>query len=122
MEGRNHVEAVSSASGNNGGRDWSARSTPESEEGRVERRVSDRAARALSLRGRGTRQRVARSLDARRPWGARSGAWLPRCHFDEHVARAMEPDLESIFGIFRAHSDLGASIKVALLWMLYKLD
>ena len=40
----------------------------------------------------------------------------------EHLARAMEPNLESIFGIFCAHSDLGASIKVALLWMLYKLD
>jgi len=68
------------------------------------------------------RQRVAQSLDARQPWRARSGAWLPRCHFVEHVARAMEPDLESVFGIFRAHSDLGASSKVALLWMLYKLD
>jgi len=47
MEERNHAEAGSSAVGINGGRDWSARSTPESEEGRVERRVSDRAARAL---------------------------------------------------------------------------
>ena len=39
--------------------------------------------------------------------GARSGAWLPRCHFVEHVARAMEPDLESVFGIFGLDSDLG---------------
>ena len=70
----------------------------------------------------GERRRVAWRLDARRPCRARSGAWLPRHHFVEHVARAMEPDLESVFGIFRAHSDLGASSKVALLWMLYKLD
>ena len=68
------------------------------------------------------RQRMAQSLDARQPWRARSGAWLPRRHFVEHVARAMEPDLESVFGIFHAHLDLGASSKVALLWMLYKLD
>ena len=40
--------------------------------------------------------------------GARSGAWLPRCHFVEHVVRAMEPDLESVFGIFGLDSDLGA--------------
>ena len=74
------------------------------------------------MRGRGARQRVAQRLNARRPWGVRSGAWLPRRHFVEHVARAMEPDLESVFGIFRAHSDLGAISKVALLKMLYKLD
>ena len=84
--------------------------------------MGDIAARALGLWGRGAQQRVAQSLNARRPWGGHSGAWLPRCHFVEHVARAMEPDLESVFGIFRAHSDLGASSKVALLWMLYKLD
>jgi len=36
-EVRNHAEAESSAGGNNGGRGWSARSTPESEEGRAER-------------------------------------------------------------------------------------
>ena len=54
--------------------------------------------------------------------GARPGAWRPRRQTVEHVARAMEPNLESVFGIFRAYSDLGASIKVALLWMLYKLD
>ena len=61
------------------------------------------------------RQRVAQSLDARQPFRGALCAWLPRRHFVEHVARAMEPDLESVFGIFRAHSDLGASIKVALL-------
>ena len=54
--------------------------------------------------------------------GGALGAWLPRCHSVEHVARAMEPDLESVFGIFRAHSDLGAINKVALLRILYKLD
>ena len=70
----------------------------------------------------GARWRVAWRLDARRPWGARSGAWLPRRHFVEHVVRAMEPDLESVFGIFCAHSDLGAISKVALLRILYKLD
>ena len=84
--------------------------------------MGDRAARALGLRGRGARQRVEQRLNARRPWRTRSGAWLPRCHSVEHVARAMEPDLESVFGIFRAHSDLGAISKVALLRILYKLD
>ena len=54
--------------------------------------------------------------------GAHPGAWRPRRPTIEHVARAMEPNLESVFDIFRAHSDLGASSKVALLWMLYKLD
>ena len=53
MEEQNHVEAGSSAGGINGGRDWSAHAMLESEEGRVERRVSDRAARALGWRGRG---------------------------------------------------------------------
>ena len=66
------------------------------------------------LEQQGARRRVAHSLNMRRPWGARSGAWLPRCHFVEHVARAMEPDLESVFGIFRAHSDLGACSKVVV--------
>ena len=47
--------------------------------------------------------------------GAHHGAWRPRRQTVEHVARAMEPDLESVFGIFRAHSDLGASRKVVLL-------
>ena len=37
MEEQNHAEAGSSAGDINGGRDWSARATPESEEGRVER-------------------------------------------------------------------------------------
>ena len=50
------------------------------------------------------------------------GAWLPRWPFVEHVVRVAVLDLESVFGIFRAHSDLGASSKVALLWVLYKLD
>ena len=84
--------------------------------------MSDGAARALGLRGRGARQRVAQRLNARRPWVTLCGAWLPRRRFVEHVVRAMEPDWESVFGIFRAHSDLGANSKVALLRMLYKLD
>ena len=70
----------------------------------------------------GVQQRAARGRTRVGHGGTRSGAWRPRRQTVELVARAMEPDLESVFGIFRAHSDLGASSKVALLWMLYKLD
>ena len=50
-----------------------------------------------------------------------AATWLPRRQF-EYVACVAVPDLESVFGIFGADSDLGTSSKVALLWMLYKLD
>ena len=54
--------------------------------------------------------------------GARSGAWPPRSHFIEYVARVAVPDLESVFGIFGADSDLGAYRKVAVLRMLFDFD
>ena len=60
-EDRNHTEAGSSAGGSNGGRDWSACATPESEERRVERRVSDKAAQALGFGAAGSR--VARGVE-----------------------------------------------------------
>ena len=59
-----------------------------------------------------TAEEGARGVHARRP----------RRQSVEHVACVAVPDLESIFGIFRAHSDLDASSKVALLWILYKFD
>jgi len=54
--------------------------------------------------------------------GARSGAWPPRSHFIEYVACVAVPDLESVFGIFGADSDLGAYRKVAVLRMLFDFD
>ena len=53
--------------------------------------------------------------------GARSAAWLPRSQFIEYVACVAVPDLESVFGIFGADSDLGAYRKVVVLRMLFYL-
>ena len=53
--------------------------------------------------------------------GARSVAWLPQSQFIEYVACVAMPDLESIFGIISADSDLGAYRKVVVLRMLFYL-
>jgi hypothetical protein len=42
-------------------------------------------------------------------------AWLPRSHSVEHVARAMEPELDAFFSIFRRDSDPGPLTKFVAL-------
>jgi len=99
----------------------SARAAPESEGGRVGRRVSARAARAFAFGGTGSR--VVRGAEVERA-AAMGRALLHGCHRDNSTSTwraSLFPTWGPFFGIFRADSELGSSSKVALLRMVYKL-
>ena len=58
---------------------------------------------------------LAEEGDTCRPWWGYGQRMVAMRHKLEHVVCVMVPDLETIFGIFHADSDLGACRKVVLL-------
>jgi len=71
------------------------------------------------LEAQGVGRHVAWSSDARRPWGASSGAWRPRRQNVEHVASVGEGKVGAKLGQIWADLDLGPKTKFEARELLY---